>query len=50
MRKAGLEWLHRALLEPRRLGMRYLKTNPRFIGLLLRQYLDEKRSGGDSTG
>ena len=50
MRKAGLEWFHRALLEPRRLGMRYAKTNPRFIALVLRQYLEERRSGGASTG
>lgn len=28
MQKAGLEWLHRAMLEPRRLGVRYLMTNP----------------------
>ncbi|AMJ63795.1 UDP-hexose transferase [Bosea sp. PAMC 26642] len=28
MQTAGLEWLHRAALEPRRLGTRYLKTNP----------------------
>lgn len=28
MQAAGLEWLHRAIKEPRRLGMRYLTTNP----------------------
>ncbi|MDJ0391465.1 WecB/TagA/CpsF family glycosyltransferase [Roseomonas sp. E05] len=28
MQKAGLEWLHRAAKEPRRLGPRYLATNP----------------------
>lgn len=28
MQKAGLEWLHRALLEPQRLGPRYLTSNP----------------------
>lgn len=27
VQRAGLEWLHRASLEPRRLGPRYLKTN-----------------------
>ncbi|MEJ2003319.1 MAG: WecB/TagA/CpsF family glycosyltransferase, partial [Maritimibacter sp.] len=27
MREAGLEWLHRAVFEPRRLGKRYLTTN-----------------------
>ncbi|MGG5891089.1 WecB/TagA/CpsF family glycosyltransferase [Falsiroseomonas sp. HC035] len=29
MQSAGLEWLHRATLEPLRLGPRYLSTNPR---------------------
>jgi len=47
MRKAGLEWLHRALLEPRRLGRRYATTNPRFIALVLRQYLAQHRSPPD---
>jgi N-acetylglucosaminyldiphosphoundecaprenol N-acetyl-beta-D-mannosaminyltransferase len=28
MQKYGLEWLHRTAKEPRRLGGRYLKTNP----------------------
>lgn len=28
MQRLGLEWLHRAILEPRRLGWRYLTTNP----------------------
>ena len=32
---AGLEWLWRASLEPKRLGWRYLKTNPSALYLLL---------------
>jgi N-acetylglucosaminyldiphosphoundecaprenol N-acetyl-beta-D-mannosaminyltransferase len=33
--RLGLEWLHRLLQEPERLGPRYLRTNPRFlIGVL----------------
>ena len=28
MQAAGLEWLHRSMLEPRRLGTRYLASNP----------------------
>jgi exopolysaccharide biosynthesis WecB/TagA/CpsF family protein len=28
MQNLGLEWLFRAVLEPRRLGQRYLRTNP----------------------
>jgi exopolysaccharide biosynthesis WecB/TagA/CpsF family protein len=35
MQTAGLEWLWRAALEPRRLGWRYLKTNPYAMYLLL---------------
>jgi N-acetylglucosaminyldiphosphoundecaprenol N-acetyl-beta-D-mannosaminyltransferase len=31
MQRAGLEWLFRLFTEPRRLGLRYLKTNPIFI-------------------
>ena len=34
--KAGLEWLFRALQEPRRLGWRYLTTNPYAAYRLLR--------------
>jgi N-acetylglucosaminyldiphosphoundecaprenol N-acetyl-beta-D-mannosaminyltransferase len=35
MQKAGLEWLWRVRLEPKRLGLRYLKTNPLALYLLL---------------
>jgi exopolysaccharide biosynthesis WecB/TagA/CpsF family protein len=35
MQKIGLEWLWRMALEPRRLGVRYLKTNPYAMYLLL---------------
>jgi len=35
MQKAGLEWLWRASLEPKRLGWRYLKTNPSAFYLLM---------------
>ena len=31
MQRAGLEWLFRLCMEPRRLGMRYLRTNPMFV-------------------
>ena len=37
MQRAGLEWLHRLWLEPRRLWKRYLVGNTRFIGLVLRE-------------
>lgn len=34
--RSGLEWLFRLVQEPRRLGPRYLRTNARFLGLILR--------------
>jgi N-acetylglucosaminyldiphosphoundecaprenol N-acetyl-beta-D-mannosaminyltransferase len=34
--RLGLEWLYRAVQEPRRLGSRYARTNFRFISMLLR--------------
>jgi N-acetylglucosaminyldiphosphoundecaprenol N-acetyl-beta-D-mannosaminyltransferase len=37
MQRAGLEWLHRFLSEPRRLWRRYLVGNARFALLLLRE-------------
>lgn len=36
MQAAGLEWLYRTWLEPKRLGMRYLTTNPVAIHALIR--------------
>lgn len=35
----GLEWAFRLAVEPRRLGPRYLKTNPVFVKLALRELL-----------
>lgn len=40
---AGLEWLWRLGLEPRRLGRRYLAGNPAFIVAVLRQRLHGSR-------
>lgn len=37
MQQAGLEWLFRLLMEPRRLWRRYFKHNPRFLWKLWRQ-------------
>ena len=39
MQKRGLEWLFRLVVEPRRLWKRYLKHNPRFIVLTLRELM-----------
>ena len=36
--RLGLEWLHRLLSEPRRLGPRYLAGNPRFVMGVAREY------------
>lgn len=39
MKQAGLQWLFRMVMEPRRLASRYLKNNPRFMFLILLQLL-----------
>jgi exopolysaccharide biosynthesis WecB/TagA/CpsF family protein len=44
MQAAGLEWLHRLALEPRRLFYRYLTTNPHALYVLLRW---SAATGGD---
>ncbi len=44
MMRNGLEWLFRLASEPRRLAIRYLKNNPRFVVLLLHQLM-RKRGG-----
>ena len=45
MQRAGLEWLFRFLVEPRRLWRRYLKHNPRFIILAMMQLFRYWRYG-----
>jgi N-acetylglucosaminyldiphosphoundecaprenol N-acetyl-beta-D-mannosaminyltransferase len=37
MQRSGLEWLFRLVTEPRRLGSRYLRTNPAFVLAVLAQ-------------
>ncbi len=39
MQQIGLEWFFRLMMEPKRLWKRYLKHNPRFVFLLLKQLL-----------
>ena len=39
MQRSGLEWLFRMFTEPRRLGPRYLRHNPRFLARALWQRL-----------
>ena len=43
MQKAGLEWFFRTMQEPRRLFMRYLTTNTRFLLLLIMDSLSNFR-------
>jgi len=40
MQRSGLEWCFRLFSEPQRLWRRYLRHNPRFVGLLLLQALN----------
>ena len=44
MQRAGLEWLHRLMREPRRLWRRYVFGNTRFIALVLKQRLGRLRA------
>jgi exopolysaccharide biosynthesis WecB/TagA/CpsF family protein len=37
LQKAGFEWAYRLLLEPKRLAVRYLTTNPVALMMLLTQ-------------
>lgn len=37
--RLGLEWLYRAVQEPRRLGKRYLTTNAAFLAIVVRERL-----------
>jgi len=46
MMRAGLEWLFRLASEPRRLGKRYLKHNPRFLLLFALQLAGWQPSRG----
>jgi N-acetylglucosaminyldiphosphoundecaprenol N-acetyl-beta-D-mannosaminyltransferase len=42
VQRAGLEWLHRLLSEPRRLASRYVRTNSRFLLLVGRELLRQR--------
>jgi N-acetylglucosaminyldiphosphoundecaprenol N-acetyl-beta-D-mannosaminyltransferase len=43
MQRAGLEWVHRIVQDPRRLARRYARANPRFVRLALSQLITEAR-------
>jgi N-acetylglucosaminyldiphosphoundecaprenol N-acetyl-beta-D-mannosaminyltransferase len=42
--RIGLEWVYRLALEPRRLGARYLRGNPRFVWWLARAVMTGQRA------
>jgi N-acetylglucosaminyldiphosphoundecaprenol N-acetyl-beta-D-mannosaminyltransferase len=41
--RLGLEWFFRMIQEPRRLGMRYVSGNTRFVLLVIRQWAKTRR-------
>ena len=45
VQRAGLEWLHRLLSEPRRLASRYARTNSEFLLLAAAELLRRRRRG-----
>ena len=42
VKRAGLQWFHRLLQDPRRLWKRYLRNNPAFVAQILYQLLSER--------
>jgi N-acetylglucosaminyldiphosphoundecaprenol N-acetyl-beta-D-mannosaminyltransferase len=46
MQEAGLEWVFRLMMDPRRLWKRYAKHNPRFVTLFLLQLAGLRRFPG----
>lgn len=49
MQSAGLEWVFRLVMDPRRLWKRYARHNPRFLALFLAQLLGLRRFSGEAT-
>jgi N-acetylglucosaminyldiphosphoundecaprenol N-acetyl-beta-D-mannosaminyltransferase len=49
MQVAGLEWVFRLLMDPKRLWKRYAKHNPRFVALFLLELLGLSRSSRRQT-
>jgi N-acetylglucosaminyldiphosphoundecaprenol N-acetyl-beta-D-mannosaminyltransferase len=47
--RLGLEWLYRMLQEPLRLGPRYVRTNGRFLLLVVREWAGVKRRIEETT-
>lgn len=49
IKKAGLQWLHRLLQDPRRLWRRYLRTHPRFVWQISLQLLNARKPAQTSA-
>ncbi|MEV4569155.1 WecB/TagA/CpsF family glycosyltransferase [Nonomuraea sp. NPDC049419] len=47
--RLGLEWLYRMVQEPARLGPRYVRTNGRFLLLVLREWAGVRRRIEETT-
>jgi N-acetylglucosaminyldiphosphoundecaprenol N-acetyl-beta-D-mannosaminyltransferase len=45
MQRSGLEWLFRLIQDPQRLWKRYVIGNPRFVALILWQWIRHRSSG-----
>ena len=43
IQRSGFEWFYRMVQDPKRLAKRYLINNPRFVGLILMQFLGIKK-------
>ncbi len=43
MQNAGLEWFYRVLQEPKRMWIRYARTNPVFVWMVLKAYFEKAR-------
>lgn len=50
MQAAGLEWVFRLVMDPRRLWKRYAKHNPRFVAMFLLQLAGLRRFPGKAGG
>ena len=49
LKRAGLQWLHRLLQDPRKLWRRYLRNNPAFLWKIIPQLLSMRRKADHST-
>jgi len=50
VKRAGLQWLHRLLQDPRRLWRRYLRNNPEFIWRIALQFAGLKAPAARASG